>query len=109
MGYDLPASIGAAVARHGKRVVCLAGEGSIQMNVQELGTIAFNRLPVKIFVFENGGYLSIRQTQENLFAGHFVGEAPAIGCGLPRHGEGRRGVRNTGAPRGRAIRHSTRR
>jgi len=82
MGYDVPASIGAAVAR-GRRVVCLAGEGSIQMNLQELETIAFNELPVKIFVFENGGYLSIRQTQENLFGGHFVGEAPRSGVGFP--------------------------
>ena len=83
MGYDLPAAVGAAVARHGGRVVCLAGEGSIQMNMQELGTIAFNRLPVKIFVFENGGYLSIRQTQDNLFGGHYVGEAPRSGVGFP--------------------------
>ena len=83
MGYDLPASVGAAIARHGARVVCLAGEGSIQMNMQELGTIAFNHLPVKIFVFENGGYLSIRQTQDNLFGGHYVGEAPRSGVGFP--------------------------
>jgi acetolactate synthase-1/2/3 large subunit len=82
MGYDLPASEGAAVA-HGGRVVCLAGEGSIQMNVQELQTIVHNRLPVKIFVFENGGYLSIRQTQDNLFGGHYVGEAPRSGVSFP--------------------------
>jgi acetolactate synthase-1/2/3 large subunit len=82
MGYDLPASIGACVA-HGSRVICLAGEGSIQMNLQELETIAFNHLPVKIFVFENGGYLSIRQTQDNLFGGHHVGEAPRSGVGFP--------------------------
>lgn len=82
MGYDLPASEGAAVA-HGGRVVCFAGEGSIQMNIQELQTIATNRLPVKIFVFENGGYLSIRQTQDNLFAGHYVGEGPRSGVGFP--------------------------
>jgi acetolactate synthase-1/2/3 large subunit len=82
MGYDLPASIGACVAR-GERVVCLAGEGSIQMNLQEFETIVFNGLPVKIFVFENGGYLSIRQTQDNLFGGHYVGEAPRSGVGFP--------------------------
>ncbi len=82
MGYDLPASIGAAYA-HGDRVVCFAGEGSIQMNLQELETIAFNKLPVKVFVFENGGYLSIRQTQDNLFGGHYVGEAPRSGVGFP--------------------------
>jgi acetolactate synthase-1/2/3 large subunit len=83
MGYDVPAAIGAAVARGGERVVCLAGEGSIQMNLQELQTIAFNGFPVKIFVFENGGYLSIRQTQDNLFGGHHVGEAPRSGVGFP--------------------------
>jgi acetolactate synthase-1/2/3 large subunit len=82
MGYDLPASIGACVAA-GRRVICFAGEGSIQMNLQELETIAFRNLPVKIFVFENGGYLSIRQTQDNMFAGHHVGEGPDSGVGFP--------------------------
>lgn len=66
MGYDLPAAIGAACAS-GQRVICLAGEGSIQMNLQELQTILTNRLPVKIFVMANGGYHSIRQTQQNFF------------------------------------------
>lgn len=82
MGYDLPAAQGAAVAR-GDRVICLAGEGSIQMNIQELQTMVHNQLPVKIFVFENGGYLSIRQTQDNLFGGHYVGEAPRSGVSFP--------------------------
>ena len=66
MGYDLPAAIGAAVARDGKRVICLAGDGSIQLNIQELQTIVHHQLPVKIFVLNNGGYLSIRQTQTQL-------------------------------------------
>jgi len=66
MGYDLPAAIGAAVAS-GRRVVCLAGDGSIQMNLQELQTIKTNRLPVKIFILNNGGYHSIKQTQANFF------------------------------------------
>lgn len=82
MGYDLPASIGACVAS-GQRVICFAGEGSIQMNLQELETIAFNRLPVKVFIFDNGGYLSIRQTQDNMFGGHYVGEGPRSGVGFP--------------------------
>lgn len=82
MGYDLPASVGASFA-HGARVICLAGEGSIQMNIQEFQTIAHHRCPVKIFVFENGGYLSIRQTQDNLFDGHHVGESPASGVSFP--------------------------
>jgi acetolactate synthase-1/2/3 large subunit len=82
MGYDLPAAIGAAVAREGKRVICLAGDGSIQMNLQELQTVAYNRLPVKIFVLSNGGYLSIRTTQRSFF-GKLVGEGPTSGVGLP--------------------------
>jgi acetolactate synthase I/II/III large subunit len=78
MGHDLPAAVGAAVARKGKRVICIAGDGSIQLNIQELQTIVHHQLPVKIFVLENGGYLSIRQTQSNFF-GQLVGESPASG------------------------------
>ena len=70
------------MAREGKRVICLAGDGSIMMNLQELETIAFLGLPVKIVLLNNGGYLSIRQTQDNLFGGHRVGEGPATGVGL---------------------------
>jgi acetolactate synthase-1/2/3 large subunit len=88
MGYDLPASIGAASARITKahprqRVICLAGDGSIQMNLQELETLVFHQLPIKIFVFNNAGYLSMRQTQDNLFGGARFGESPASGLGLP--------------------------
>ncbi len=75
MGWDLPAAIGAAAARGGKRVVCLAGDGSLQMNVQELQTLAHHGWPVKVFVLNNGGYLSIRQTQTNFFN-------LAVGAGL---------------------------
>jgi acetolactate synthase I/II/III large subunit len=81
MGFDLPASIGAAVARN-KRVLCLAGDGSIQMNIQELQTVAQYRLPVKIFVLNNDGYLSIRLTQSNFF-GRLVGESKASGVSFP--------------------------
>jgi acetolactate synthase-1/2/3 large subunit len=83
MGYDLPAAIGACLAAGGRRVVCLAGDGSIQMNLQELQTIVHHDLPVKVFVFGNGGYLSIRQMQDNLFAGTRVGEGPGSGVSLP--------------------------
>jgi acetolactate synthase-1/2/3 large subunit len=82
MGYDLPAAIGAAVAREGKRVVCLAGDGSIQMNIQELQTIVHHQMPIKIFVLNNGGYLSIRITQKNFF-GNFIGESPDSGTSFP--------------------------
>lgn len=82
MGYDLPAAIGAAMARDGIRVICLAGDGSLQLNIQELQTIAHHQLPVKIFVLNNGGYLSIRSTQSNFF-GRLTGESPASGVSFP--------------------------
>ncbi len=82
MGYDLPAAIGAAIAREGKRVICLAGDGSMQLNIQELQTIAHHQLPIKIFVLNNGGYLSIRLTQRNFF-GNFIGESPHSGTSFP--------------------------
>ena len=82
MGHDLPAAIGAAIAREGKRVVCLAGDGSIQFNIQELQTIRHNNLPIKIFVLNNGGYLSIRTTQATFFK-HMVGEGPDSGVSFP--------------------------
>lgn len=82
MGHDLPAAIGAAVARGGKRVICLAGDGSLQMNIQELQTVAHHRWPIKLFVLNNGGYLSIRQTQSNFF-GLEVGATPESGVSFP--------------------------
>lgn len=82
MGYDLPAAIGACVASNYSRIVCLAGDGSIQMNIQELQSIAFNKWPIKIFVLNNNGYHSIRQTQENFFEPPLVGCDPASGVGF---------------------------
>jgi acetolactate synthase-1/2/3 large subunit len=82
MGHDLPAAIGAAVARDGKRVICLAGDGSVQFNIQELQTIKHHRLPVKIFVLNNNGYLSIRTTQSTFFH-KMVGESPDSGVSFP--------------------------
>lgn len=82
MGYDLPASIGAAVAK-GSRVICLAGDGSLQMNVQELQTVVTHNLPIKIFVLNNGGYLSIRQTQNGFFQGRFIGTGATSGITFP--------------------------
>ena len=83
MGYDLPAAVGAAIAHRGRRVICLAGDGSVQLNVQELQTIVHHQLPVKIFVWNNGGYLSIRTTQRSFFHGNFVGESPHSGVSFP--------------------------
>jgi acetolactate synthase-1/2/3 large subunit len=82
MGYDLPAAIGAAFARPGKRVICLAGDGSIQMNIQELQTVIHHHLPLKIFVLNNSGYLSMRMTQSGFF-GRLTGESAASGTSLP--------------------------
>jgi acetolactate synthase-1/2/3 large subunit len=82
MGYDLPASIGAAVARKGKRVICLAGDGSLQLNIQDLQTVVHHQLPIKIIVLNNGGYLSIRSTQKNFF-GRTMGESAASGVSFP--------------------------
>jgi acetolactate synthase-1/2/3 large subunit len=82
MGYDLPAAIGAAFARLGKRVICLGGDGSLQMNIQELQTIVHHHLPVKIFVLNNSGYLSMRMTQSGFF-GRLTGESAASGASLP--------------------------
>jgi len=84
MGYDLPASIGAAVARGGKRVICLAGDGSIHLNIQELQTVVHHQLPIIMFVLNNNGYLSIRTTQNNFFH-RLVGEGPTSGMTLPNY------------------------
>ncbi len=83
MGYDLPAAIGAAFSSEGRRVICMAGDGSIQLNIQELQTIVHHQLPIKIFVMNNGGYLSIRTTQKSFFGGNFVGEGPRSGVSFP--------------------------
>jgi acetolactate synthase I/II/III large subunit len=82
MGYDLPAAIGAAFARPNKRVICIAGDGSIQMNIQELQTIAHHHLPIKLFVLNNSGYLSMRMTQSGFF-GRLTGESASSGASLP--------------------------
>ena len=80
MGYDLPAAIGACFALGKKQVLCLSGDGSIQMNLQELQTIVFHKLPIKIFVVNNQGYHSMRQTEGNLFPEYTkVGVGPESG------------------------------
>ena len=73
MGYDLPAAIGACMADHSQDIILLTGDGSIQMNIQELQTIIHHRMPIKIFLINNGGYHSIRQTQKNYFGEPLVG------------------------------------
>lgn len=81
MGYELPAAIGACFATGKGEVLCLAGDGSIQMNLQELQTIVFHKLPIKIVVLNNGGYHSMRLTQNNLFK-----NLPKVGVG-PESGD----------------------
>jgi acetolactate synthase-1/2/3 large subunit len=88
MGYDIPAALGAAVALGGQqRVICLAGDGSIMMNLQELQTISGLNLPVKIFILNNRGYHSIRQTQANFFADNIVGCGTDSGISFPDFGK----------------------
>ena len=80
MGYGLPAAIGACIANGRKDTICLEGDGSIMMNLQELQTVVTNRLPLKLFLINNDGYHSIRQTQNNLFKEHCkVGIGPESG------------------------------
>ena len=83
MGYGLPAAIGAAFADAGRTVVCFEGDGSIQMNIQELQTLLNYKLPVKLFVYNNGGYLSIKTTQRAFFNGRFMGSEAGSGVILP--------------------------
>jgi len=83
MGYGLPAGVGAVVANRNGRTVCLEGDGSIQMNIQELQTIVHNKLPLKIFIYNNGGYVSIRLTQKSLFEGRLVASCCQSGVSCP--------------------------
>jgi acetolactate synthase-1/2/3 large subunit len=82
MGFGLPAAIGACFA-HGRRTICLEGDGSIQLNIQELQTVVHHKLPLKIFVFNNDGYLSIRTTQKSFFNENYVGEGARSGVSFP--------------------------
>lgn len=83
MGYGFPAAIGCAIAEKGKRVICLDGDGSFQMNIQELQTVVYNKLNLKIFILNNNGYHSIRQTQTNLFQPPLVGVCDGNGLSFP--------------------------
>ena len=88
MGYELPAAIGVCAATGGKqRVIAIAGDGSIMMNLQELQTIAGYGLPVKIFLINNSGYVSIFQTHRNFFNGVEVGGGPKSNVTFPDFGK----------------------
>ena len=110
MGFGLPAAIGAAVAGGGGRVVCLEGDGSIMMNLQELQTLALHGWPLKLFVLNNSGYLSIRLSQSNFFR-RLTGESAESGLSFPdfeRLGRafGLRTCRAAGSDFSSAIRHT---
>jgi acetolactate synthase-1/2/3 large subunit len=86
MGFGLPASMGACVASGGKRTVTLIGDGGLQHNIQELETVRRLGIPLKVFVLNNNGYGSIRNTQNAFFKGHLVGCDPSSGLTLPDTG-----------------------
>ena len=79
MGYGLPAGIGAALAAPERLTAVVTGEGSIQMNLQELQTIVHNCIPLKIVLINNGGYHTVKQTQHNYFHDNFIGIGPESG------------------------------
>ena len=79
MGYGLPAAIGTCIANKGRKTCLVTGEGSFQMNIQELQTIVQNRLHIVIFIMNNQGYHSIRMTQRSYFGGKLVGVGPESG------------------------------
>ena len=83
MVYEIPAAIGAAFANPGKRIICIAGDGSIMLNIQELETIQRYALPIKVLVLNNDGYLSIRLSQKTFF-GREKGAGPDSGLSFPK-------------------------
>lgn len=84
MGYGLPAAIGAAFATGAqKRIVCFEGDGSLQLNIHELQVMKHHNLPIKLFIYENDGYQSIKNTQKNLFEGRLVAVNAKSGVSCP--------------------------
>jgi acetolactate synthase-1/2/3 large subunit len=83
MGFGLPAAIGASFARNKSEVICLNCDGGIMMNLQELQTIVHHKLPIKIFIFNNDGYLMIKHTQKSLFKGRYSGTDNESGVSCP--------------------------
>lgn len=83
MGYGLSGAIGASIANPNKRVFLIEGDGSFSQNLQEIGTAAINNCNLKVFIFDDGGYASIRMTQRSYFKGKYVGCDTQTGLGLP--------------------------
>ena len=84
MGFGVPAAIGAYFATH-KHIICIEGDGSLAMNMQELELIHRYSLPINIFVINNNGYASIRNTQDKFFDGNWFGSSPSVGLTLPNY------------------------
>jgi acetolactate synthase I/II/III large subunit len=83
MGYGIPASIGVCLGSGGRKTICIDGDGGLQLNIQELATVAHLQLPIKIFVLNNEGYASIRASQTNYFGGPNIGCSPETGVSIP--------------------------
>jgi acetolactate synthase-1/2/3 large subunit len=83
MGYGLPAAIGVSFARNSGEVMCLNCDGGMMLNLQELQTVAHHKLPIKLFIFNNDGYLMIKHTQNALFKTGYVGTDKASGVSCP--------------------------
>jgi acetolactate synthase-1/2/3 large subunit len=83
MGLSLPLAIGAYYAAPGANVVAVTGDGSLQMNIQELQTLVHYRIPIKLFVVNNDGYVSIRNSQDTYFQGRYLGSSPESGVSCP--------------------------
>ncbi len=83
MGLSLPLGIGIYYASKNSTIVAVTGDGSLQMNIQELQTLYHYNIPLKLFVINNNGYLSIRNTQDNYFEGRHAGADPQSGVSCP--------------------------
>jgi acetolactate synthase-1/2/3 large subunit len=83
MGYGLSGAIGASFSNSGQPIILLEGDGGFAQNLQEVGTVKANELPIKIFIYDNSGYASIRMTQKNYFDGAYMGCDKQTGLGLP--------------------------
>ncbi len=89
MGWGLPAAIGAYYASNEtsvkKNIICLTGEGGLQMNIQELATVLHHKIPIKLFIYNNGGYLTIKQTQQLGFKSRIMGSDYKSGLSFPNY------------------------
>ena len=87
MGYGLPAAIGACLGNGGKPMVAIESDGSLMLNLQELATLKGLNLPIRLFILNNQGYASIRNTQRNYFKGRYIATGPEDGLHLPDLGD----------------------